>query len=175
MLRARIVFQLVLLFLPASSAASTDFLVPPGPQDNPLGIVTGSDGNLWFTNFESAFIGKLTPQGGVTLFPIPSGGNGAAITLGPDNNVWFTENDVDEVGRVTPAGTISEVELPSFGTAASITRGPDGELWVRELGFGGALVAAIDPANPVTGNILEFFLPDFSEFGGITGGPDGNL
>src|SRR5438105_3139920 len=298
MLRARIVFQLVLLFLPASLAASTDFLVPPGPQDNPLGIVTGpdgnlwytnsnshrigrvtptgvittfpvpggvfpdqiakgadgnlwftdaladfvgritttgaitvfpltagadpvgitlgpdnniwftehglsrvaritstgtitefptgagtdpyklttgSDGNLWFTNFESAFIGRLTPQGGVTLFPIPSGGNGAAITLGPDGNIWFTENDVDEVAGVTPAGTISEVALPSFGTGAAITSGPDGELWVRELGYGGALVAAIEPANPVTGNILEFFLPDFSEFGGITSGPHGNL
>jgi streptogramin lyase len=111
----------------------------------------------------------------VTLFPIPSGGNGAGITLGPDNNVWFTENDVDNVGRITPAGAVTEVELPSQGTAGSITIGPDGQLWVRELGFGGALLAAIDPNNPVTNNILEFLLPDFSDLGGITRGPDGYL
>src|SRR5437763_915973 len=129
MLRARIVFPLVLILLAAGiAAASTGFFVPPGPQDTPLDIVTVPDGNLWYTNFESAFIGRLTPQGSVTLSPIPSGGNGAAITLGPDNNVWFTENDVDNVGRITPAGAISEVELPSFGTGAAITSGPDGEL-----------------------------------------------
>ena len=110
MLRARIVLQLVLLFLPASLAASTDFLVPPGPQDNPLGIITGPDGNLWFTNSNSRSIGRITPSGVITTFPVPGGVFPDQIAKGADGNLWFTESGFGGVGRMTPAGVVTKYE-----------------------------------------------------------------
>src|SRR5438067_4821821 len=52
--------------------ASTDFVVPPGPGDYPIGIVTGPDGNLWFANSNSRTIGRINPlDGTITRFPVP--------------------------------------------------------------------------------------------------------
>src|SRR5207248_10458410 len=107
MLQARIVFPLVLILLAAGiAAASTDFLVPPGPQDDPLGIVAGPDGNLWFTNSNSRSIGKITPGGMVTSFSIPGGIFPDQIAKAADGNLWFTDALADSVGCITASGGI---------------------------------------------------------------------
>ena len=73
----------------------------------PEGLTAGPDGNLWFTawlgaNSDAAVaIGKITPAGAVTIFPLPEPGTGpATITSGPEHNLWFTEAPVDRIGRV---------------------------------------------------------------------------
>ncbi|PYX77303.1 MAG: hypothetical protein DMG66_07410 [Acidobacteria bacterium] len=132
MLRARIVFPLVLLFLPASLAASTDFLVPPGPQDNPLGIVTGPDGNLWYTNSNSRSIGRITPSGVITTFPVPGGVFPDQITKGADGNLWFTDALADFVGRITTSGAITVFPLAAGADPVGITLGPDNNVWLAQ-------------------------------------------
>jgi len=79
------------------------------------GITSGPDGNLWFTEFNSAGlagnrIGRITPTGVVTEFSagISEGSAPNGITAGPDGNLWFTESDASRIGRITPSGVVSE-------------------------------------------------------------------
>ena len=64
-------------------------LSPAGPfrgqlahlkSDRLLGITTGPDGNLWFTEFGAGKIGRITPSGSITEFPIPTAGSGIVPT-----------------------------------------------------------------------------------------------
>ncbi len=77
----------------------------------PIGIVTGPDGNLWFTEFDGTCncpggelplpvaIGRLTPGGSLTHYPF---GEAAGIIIGPDRNLWCTGGSSTGLGRVTP-------------------------------------------------------------------------
>ena len=72
----------------------------PGAGSHPRLIVTGPDGNLWFT--EDARIGRITPQGAISEFALPAGITLGDIVQGPDQALWFTD---------TVSGTIDRVEL----------------------------------------------------------------
>ncbi len=122
------------------------FQIPTGPQPTrpevsaPGGIALGVDGNMWFTddgpnsNGED-LIGRVSPTGHVTEFPIPTMNSGpGAIALGADGNMWFTEVRVGKVGRITPSGEITEFNVPSLeGALNGIALGSDGNMW-----FGGS-------------------------------------
>ncbi len=99
----------------------------------PEGITTGPDGNIWFTE-EQGWIGRMTPAGVLTEFPLPTtGAEPTAITAGPDGNLWFTVTGPNALGRITPDGHISLFALAADASAPSgITRGPDGNLWFIE-------------------------------------------
>ena len=78
----------------------------------------GPDGNLWFTEDSSGMrapIGRITPSGTVTEFPLPAGDSARHLTVGPDGNLWFTEGSTTgpAIGRITPAGAITEFPLPA--------------------------------------------------------------
>lgn len=168
--------------------------LPPGaaagyslPQD----MIQGPDGNLWFTE-ASHRIGRLTPSGTMTEFPVAGNGLLGGMTAGPDGNIWFIDNPQQiytianlstsssqdslvifpylEVGRITPDGAITEFALPqdqSNDTAFSITAGPDGNLWCTV----GTDVDRITPS----GQITEFPLPSNIRADEIVSGPDGHL
>jgi hypothetical protein len=80
-------------------------------------------------------IGRITPGGVVTGFPVPTvNGSLGGITAGPDGNLWFTEFQESRLGRITPSGAITEFPLPTPGSGPlHITSGPDGNLWFTEL------------------------------------------
>ena len=61
----------------------------------PLGITSGPDGNLWFTN--DASIGRITPAGVVSVFTGTGISAPQGIVSGADGSLWFTNsgNDVD--------------------------------------------------------------------------------
>ena len=83
----------------------------PTTYSDPSRIVTGPDGNLWFTeqgavgangSLQPTFpapgkIGRITPDGQITEFTTPNQNwpyftsNPAGIAVGPDGNIWFTE------------------------------------------------------------------------------------
>jgi virginiamycin B lyase len=84
---------------PSLAGIITEFPVPTGL---PAEITSGPDGNLWFTAENSTQIGRVTPGGDFTLFPIPtSSGDPFGITSGPDGNLWFTEAKPNQIGRIT--------------------------------------------------------------------------
>ena len=65
-------------------------------------IVAGPDGNLWFTDYSFNRIGRITPTGAITAFPLPiHNSNPWGIAAGPHGTLWFTEQGLDEIGRLT--------------------------------------------------------------------------
>ena len=54
----------------------------PTAVSQPWGIVMATDDNLWFTELQSNKIGRITPGGKITEFPLPSAGSPSDITAG---------------------------------------------------------------------------------------------
>ena len=74
----------------------------PTAASTPVGITTGPDGNLWFTEHDGNKVGRITPDGTITEFAVPTANGGqSGITAGPDNALWFTENAGNKIGRIT--------------------------------------------------------------------------
>ena len=153
------------------------------------GITTGPDGNLWFTEvlvnqqhtiIIGSKIGRISPSGSITEFPLPTANSYSdGITTGPDGNLWFTEVLVNQqhtiigskIGRISPSGSITEFPLPTANSYPDgITSGPDGNLWFTK--WVGGKIGRISPS----GTITEFPVPTASSQPvGIAAGPDGNL
>ena len=121
----------------ASIGDTTEFVLPNSSA--PTVIVTGPDGNLWFTETGTNKIGRMTPSGTLTEFDVPTASarpNG--ITIGPDGQIWYTEDEAGKIARITTAGASTEFPLGGGTTngAEYIVTGPDNNLWVTE-GDGG--------------------------------------
>ena len=74
------------------------------PNDDPSSKITaGPDGNLWFTQFNDDRVGRITPDGVITLFTqgITANGSPSGITTGPDGRIWFTQYNGHRLGVVT--------------------------------------------------------------------------
>jgi len=135
------------------------------------GIVSGPNGDLWFTEPGADSIGRITVEGAITTFPLPtSGSRPGAIALGPDGNLWFVEYGGDRIGRITPAGAIAEFPLAAGSRPAGIAAGPDGNLWFTERGLN--RIGRISPSGQITAFPLSGADPRPDK---ITVGPDGNL
>ena len=84
----------------------TEFPIPitsSGPSSSPVGITAGPNGNLWFTEARGNQIGRISPSGTITEFPVPTAGSyPGGIAAGPDGNLWFTEQGGNMIGRLTP-------------------------------------------------------------------------
>ncbi len=80
-----------LTYLPGTGASGT--CGTPFGGNDPLGIVAGPDGNLWYTESGAGKIARLSTTGAITEYATPSGTSGAPafITVGPDRNLWFGE------------------------------------------------------------------------------------
>jgi streptogramin lyase len=139
----------------------------------PWGISEGPDGNVWFTEARANRIGRITPRGGITEFPIPRRGSPTDITCGADGNLWFSWSEaggsnVYALGRVHTSGEITLFETPIGLAPQQLTSGPDGAIWYATVGG----IGRFDPINWS----FEAFSPKRDvEPWGITTGPDQNL
>lgn len=121
------------------------------PKCCATGITAGPDGNLWFSYaprpgsvFPENSIGRISPTGGVSLFPLPVDRTPGGIAAGPDGNLWFTDQGnypssssitaPDSIGRITPSGVINEFTISTSRPVGmpGITAGPDAKLWFIE-------------------------------------------
>jgi streptogramin lyase len=172
------------------TGAIKEFSLPPTVA--PGSITAGPDNNLWFTetiigpknvNVDNTVrrIGRITPTGTITEFPLTKGSSPGSITAGPDGNVWFTE-DLNggfsgSIARITPTGGISEFPLPTSnssngigGIPTGIALGHDGALWFTDSRNNS--IGRITPK----GTISEFVLPSpQSSPDRITSGRDGKI
>ena len=141
-----------------------DFVIP-SPYSDPSRIVTGSDGNLWFTE-----------QGAI-------GANGCCQPSRPEPG---------KIGRITTAGVITEFTTPPNSAGSPVTNpagiaaGPDGNIWWTEYSYltrprdpepGGLLHGGnrIGRINVSTLAITEFPIPTaHARADGITAGPTGD-
>jgi virginiamycin B lyase len=165
---------------PSSEEVSFEEFLVLTADSRPLGITVGPDGALWFVEHFGNKVGRITTEGTVTEFDIPTGTPGPltssmpdAIVTGPDGALWFTEIRGNKIGRITTEGAITEFPLPTPDSAPTvITVGPDGALWFTERG------TAASPGERIgrittDGVITEFTTPtQDSRPLGITTGRD---
>jgi virginiamycin B lyase len=148
-------------------------------SSGPTDIALAADGNLWFTEFNADRIGRITPAGAITEFPLTAGVGPLSITAGPDGRLYFTERFTDRIGRLNPlAGSNAAIQaslvefmVPGAGSGPTgITVGPDAKLWFTE--FGSDEIGRLTTAGILT----EFVVPGAGSGPAfITAGPDGAL
>src|SRR6266540_520654 len=123
----------------------------------PIGIVSGPDGNLWFTEYIGNNIGRITTEGAITEYPIPTGfARPLSIASGPDGNLWFTEfqQSANNIGRITTHGVITEYPVPTAsGQPQGVASGPDQRIWFVETN--GNKVGALRPSAASPRNYPE--------------------
>ncbi len=142
----------------------------PTTVSGPAGVTSGPDGALWFTEFFTNKIGRLTAGGAFTEYPITTANSGpTAITRGGDGAVWFIEYSANQIGRISTSGVVTEYTLPTPQAGLdAITAGPDGAVWFTEN-----LANKIGRISP-SGVLTEYTLPTpLSAPYGITAGSDG--
>src|SRR4030095_15772196 len=139
-----------------------EYLIPSG--GSPFHIVTGPDGNIWFTVRNRARIGRITTEGVITEFPLPSPLSSAhEIITGPDGNLWFTEEASRgeyRICRITPVGVVTEFPLPNTGSFPfSLINGNNGALYYHSIN---KLVRFA-----MNGTVTEYPIPNSTMLGGI--------
>ncbi|MFN8475598.1 MAG: hypothetical protein U0822_25680 [Anaerolineae bacterium] len=165
-----------------TGGAITEFTLPSGntrsTRPRAMGITTGPDGALWFTDTNLATIGRMTTSGALTQFNVPQG-RPQGITAGPDGNLWFTANSGQNalLGRLTPGGAFTEFTVASsvdgVSVGMAIAAGPDNNLWIADYD---TLTATGSILRVTTGGAVTTFpLAQYDEIDGITRGPDGAM
>jgi hypothetical protein len=132
---------------------------PSGPSD----ITAGPDGNVWYNGVDLDVIGRVTPFGFITEFPVV--GSPSSIRAGADGNIWFTS--LNRIVRIRPDGTPLNVFNIGQGILGlRLTRGPDEALWFSTVPPG---IGRVTPTGHVTRVSLanQPLVP--------AAGPDGNL
>ncbi len=162
-------------------------------SSDPMAIIAGPAGNLWFADTGNSAIGAINPAThGISEFSsgLTPGSNPEGITYDPaDGELWFTEAGnptasppvPSAIGMFNPStDTVSEFTtgLTANSSPMGITVGKDGNIWFTEAGSSaGGVPSAIGMINPTTDAISEFTsgLTASSNPVGIAAGADGNL
>ncbi|HEX3895544.1 MAG TPA: hypothetical protein VHW73_04980, partial [Rudaea sp.] len=166
-------------FFLATSCAAADpslkieaFAVPT-PMGDVYSIAAGDNGDMWFVETTGDKVGKISPSGVFTEFPIPADSglsDPIAIGKGADGRMWFTTLDTT-IGAVTANGAFQKVGLSSFVVSyiEPITSGSDNRLYfVDAHGNIGAITTA--------GVTSDYSIPTSNaEVSAIASGPDANI
>jgi streptogramin lyase len=135
---------------------SEEFKLPSG-DGSIEGLALGPDKNIWFTLGVPAAIGRITPAGGITIFPTPTLNSlPFGIAAGPDGRLWFAEETGNSIGSIpTSATSGADITEYSIGTknvgAIYITAGPDSRMWFTEFNTNklGAITTNVAPPPAV--------------------------
>jgi len=146
-----------LMTLPRPSGVDTQVIYTtydlPRPDAAPHDEVFDADGNVWYSDFTTQYIGKLNPKTGeVTDYEVPlRRPNGVAqgglqVELDPTGKVWFANMEQIQLIRLDPTtGKMDIYELPvaeeDAGDAHTTMIDParldvDGNLWFNVAGGG---------------------------------------
>jgi virginiamycin B lyase len=131
-------------------------------------IIAGPGSSLWFSleGADASYnalgeIGRITPQGAISIEPLGKFAVPADMTIGPDHNLWFTTGY--EVGRITSGGQARLFDPDPRASPGNqvemggITTGPDGALWFA--------TANGEVGRVTTGGVFSFYpLPYAADF-----------
>lgn len=134
--------------------------------------IAGPDGNIWFDGRTADLVprlGRMTPDGDITLLEVPGGGRVNRLAAGHDGNVWFTKKWDSVVSSLTPDGAYTEYRAPS-GELDDLASSPDGSIWFTDPGNN--RIGCLSPDRTFTW--LAIPTPD-SGLQSIAVGPDGNV
>jgi virginiamycin B lyase len=157
------------------------------PKNEEAGeIVAAPDGNLWFT-LNSALrltprrplppeIGRITPSGQVTTYPLPLGPKDGIgdLVAGPNGYLWFL--GAGSLWQISPLGTIARLPIDlGQNNAITLEAGTEGNLWFARKpvsGPGSGVIGRLTPG----GELSEFgaTIPNFAPTM-LIAAPDGSL
>jgi virginiamycin B lyase len=151
----------------------SEFSIPTA-SSQPVGLVAGTDGALWFAEQAGNKIGRITTNGALSEATVPtSSSNPIDVAPGPDGAMWFTECTGNKIGRITTTGTITETPvLTASSKPYGITQGPDHALWFTEL-TGNNIGRIVPPGGG--GTVTETAVPGGGNPADIATGADGAL
>jgi virginiamycin B lyase len=160
----------------------------PTTQGNPMGgvgdtaptaLAVGPDDAIWFVEMGADKVGRITGDGTISEYPLPSRermhANPEGLAVGSDGAIWFSEILTTRMGRIDPKTfAITEFPIPPVPTGvppATVTAGPDGALW-----FDGPMGSALGRMT-TTGEFKAYPLPWQGQYSpnSITAGPDNRL
>lgn len=123
----------------------TEFNLPSADLQ-PAGITLGPDGNFWFTESKlngNARIGRITPNGVVTEYPITTAASTAIAIVSGGGALWFSwsTSSAAKIGHMTTNGAMTHIDLPTGVTAFALAFGADGALWFTD--FNGSTIGRI--------------------------------
>ena len=127
----------------------------------PFGVAAGANGAVWATLQEANMLVRITSQGEVTQFEVPTRASGLGdIAVDPSGAVWFIEGQANRLGRFAEGRFVEySVPTPSAGLTG-LALAPDGAVWFTEL-------RAQRLGRMHSGRVTEFTLPrpDVRPFG----------
>jgi streptogramin lyase len=133
----------------------------------PFGITAGPDGNIWFTELGVNKIGRITPAGVISEFPVGAAVEPEAIAPGPDGRLWFTEYGGSSAGAITTMGQVLQYALTGGCVSEAVAPRADGTVW---YGCDGGTVDVL----AINGNSQGSATVGSLSFG-IVNGPDNNM
>lgn len=144
-----------------TSGTVTEYGLPE--KGGPKGIAVGSEGKIWFTEYDSGYVGSINTSGGeLKEYSLGSTGPEAIVT-GPDGDMWVPEVKTEQIARVSPTGSVTQFSVSS--QPCGITVGPEKSIWFKASSKIGKIT--------VSGAVTEY--PALGGCRSITFGPDGNL
>jgi virginiamycin B lyase len=87
----------------------------------------GLDAALWFGNWGTQSISRMTITGQVTTFS-GTANTPTSIAAGAQGQVWYTNWAGQSIGRITTGGHAVSFTAPGVVYPQSITRGADGAM-----------------------------------------------
>lgn len=100
------------------------FYPVPTADSEPVGMVRGHDGQLYFVERNVDKIGRLDPTTrGFTEWTLPSGAFPNRLAVDPSGNVWFTELVANSVGRIGTHGHLRQFHVGGGPVGLTYYRG----------------------------------------------------
>jgi virginiamycin B lyase len=97
--------------------------------------VPGPDGAIWFVLAEGNAIARVTPDGAMREFPLPTpNASPRGIVVARGNEIWFTQNIVNRIGRMSLDGEmLGEYDVPTPGSGPrAMVATKDGRLFFSQ-------------------------------------------
>jgi virginiamycin B lyase len=89
---------------------------------------------MWFTEYNTTKIGRVTASGRVTEFAVPRPSYGPAGITGSRTGPVYGADPAGFIDTISADGSISPTKVPSaLGLPFAIARLPSGTLWISEL------------------------------------------
>ncbi len=150
----------------------TEYAIPT-TSAVPEGIIAGSDGRMWFTEYGTSKIGAVTTSGTFQEFGTLFGSDGPELlTNRGDGSAWYAAAVGNHIGyQGMTNGIAGETSSPTAGSAPyGIAGAADNNLYFTEQNAG-----KIARISNLFGTITELSLPAGAAPTQIVRGPDGNV
>jgi streptogramin lyase len=140
-------------------------------------VVSGTDKNVWYTDYNNQALIKITMTGSTHSYPLVYSGSThyfpSGMAVGSDGKFYMTSGQSSgQIGVATTSGAFVVHAIPSgdYSYGGSATKGPDGNVWFTELAHVGKITTG--------GVVTEYPYSDGNTanyYGGIAAGSDGDI